>query len=42
MAKVLQTKRENTLFYLGKWTDAPDKRYGILTIEYTRSCTRQR
>jgi hypothetical protein len=42
MSKVLQTEREDAFLHLGKRTDSPKKRCGILTVEYTRSAARQR
>ena len=42
MSKVLQTEREDAFLHLGKRTDSPKKRCGILTVEYTRSGARQR
>ena len=42
VTKVVQTERKDTFLYLGKRTDRPQKGCGILTVEYTRSCTRQR
>src|SRR5882724_12943789 len=42
MTKVLQTEREDAFFHFGKRTDSLQKRRGILTVENTRSCARQR